>query len=94
MALFGRPNKEKPAWLDETRKFCGERGIKIMAWGPDMLTVEAKSPDRAKEIAAQLIQLGFKVIEDKDDAYPGMLSLSQNPEAIQAKIASFKNRPQ
>jgi hypothetical protein len=60
-----------------------------MAWGPDMLTVAAKSPTRAKEIAAQLAHLGFKAIEDEDDAYAGMLSLSKNPDAVQAQVAVF-----
>ena len=60
-----------------------------MAWGPDMLTVEAKSEGRAKEISTQLGQLGFKPIKDEDDAYAGLLSLSKNPEAIPAGIASL-----
>jgi hypothetical protein len=60
-----------------------------MGWGPDMLTVEAKSQDRAKEIASQLGQLGFKAIENEDNAYAGMLDLSKNPGEIQARIASF-----
>jgi hypothetical protein len=54
-----------------------------------MLTVEAKSPTRAKEIAAQLGHLGFKAIENEDDAYAGMLSLSKNPDAVQAQVAVF-----
>jgi len=60
-------------------------GIKIMAWGPNTLVVEAKSQDRAKEIASQLGQLGFKVAEDEGDAYAGMLSLSRNPMTTQGK---------
>jgi hypothetical protein len=52
-----------------------------------MLTVEAKSPTRAQEIAAQLGHLGFKVIENEDDAYAGMLSLSKNPDAVRAHVA-------
>ncbi len=82
-------SKEKPAWLQEAREFCRGAGIKILGWGPDMLTVEAKSPARAKEIASQLGRLGFKNIENEDDASAGMLSLSRNPAAIQARIASF-----
>jgi hypothetical protein len=53
------------------------------------LTVAAKSPTRAKEIAAQLAHLGFKAIQDEDDAYAGMLSLSKNPDAVQAQVAVF-----
>ncbi len=81
--------KEKPAWLQEARAFCRGAGIKILAWGPDMLTVEAKSQDRATEVASQLGQLGFKTIENEDDASAGMLSLSRNPAAVQARVASF-----
>lgn len=60
-----------------------------MGWRPNLLTVEAKSDGRAQEITSQLAQLGFKVIENEDDAYAGMLNLSKNPEAVQSKIASF-----
>jgi hypothetical protein len=80
---------EQPAWLDETRDFCKDANIKIVAWGPDLLTVEAKSPDRSAEIASQLGQLGFHVIENEDNAYAGLLDLSKNPAAVQAEIASF-----
>jgi hypothetical protein len=81
--------KEKPAWLEEAENFCRVAGIEIMAWGPDLLTVEAKLPERKKEIASQLGQFGFKVIENEDNDYAGMLDLSRNPEAVQAKIASI-----
>jgi len=81
--------KENPVWLQEAQEFCRKSGIKIIAWGPEMLTVEAKSEDRAKEIASQLGQLGFKAIENEDNAYAGMLDLSKNPAAIQTRIASF-----
>ena len=57
-----------------------------MAWGPDLLVVQAKSLHRTKEVASQLEQLGFKPIEDEDDAYAGMLSLSRNPDAVREKI--------
>ena len=56
-----------------------------MAWGPNTLVVEAKSQERAKEIASQLGRLGFKVVEDEGDAYAGMLSLSRNPVTTQVK---------
>jgi hypothetical protein len=79
-------SKEKPDWLQETSEFCHTAGIKIMAWGPNMLVVEARSPNRAKEIASQLAQLGFKAVEDEDDAYAGMLSLSRNLASVPDKI--------
>jgi hypothetical protein len=81
--------KENPTWLPQARDFCRNAGIKIVGWGPDMLTVEAKSDDRANEIASQLGQLGFKAIKNEDNAYAGMLDLSKNPAAIQVKIASL-----
>jgi hypothetical protein len=80
--------KQDPPWLQETRDFCQTSDITIVGWGPDMLTVEAKSEDRASEIAAQLGQLGFKAIQDEDNAYAGLLDLSKNPEVIQAKKAA------
>lgn len=87
MAIFAR--REKPPWLDEARNFCRSAGIPIMGWGPDLLTVEAKSRQRAEQIASQLAQLGFKPIPSEDNAYAGMLDLSPSPEAVQSKIASF-----
>jgi len=81
--------KQDPAWLQETRDFCDSSGIKIVGWGPELLTVEAKSDARASEIASQLGQLGFKPIKDEDSAYAGLLDLSKNPAAIQAKKASL-----
>lgn len=82
-------SKEQPAWLDETRAFCNGASIKIVAWGPDLLTVEAQSPDRSSRIASQLGQLGFHVVENEDNAYAGLLDLSKNPGALQSKLASF-----
>jgi hypothetical protein len=81
--------KENPPWLQEARDFCRTSGITIVGWGPDMLTVEAKTEARAAEIASQLGQLGFKVVKDEDNAYAGLLDLSKNPAAVQAKIVSL-----
>lgn len=88
MAILA-PSKGKPDWLDEARAFCRDNGIKIAAWGPDLLTVESGSPQRAREIASQFAQLGFHVVENADDAEAGLLDLSRNPQAVQAQIASF-----
>jgi hypothetical protein len=71
-------SKGKPDWLQEARDFCRGAGITIMAWGPETLVVEAKSPERAKEIASQLAQLGFAAVEDEGDSDAGMLTLSRN----------------
>lgn len=68
-----------PDWLPQARDFCRGAGITIMAWGPDTLVVEAKSPEIALQISNQLRQLGFKAVEDEADAYAGMLTLSLKP---------------
>lgn len=78
-----------PAWLSAARDLCKQNGITIMAWGPELLTVEAKSPMRAQQIATQLAPLGFQVVANEEDAAAGMLSLSPNPGAVRAKIAAF-----
>jgi len=74
MSLFSR--SKNPPWLDSAREFCRARDITIMAWGPHALMVEAKSPERAAEISAQLTSLGFQPVPDPDDAYAGILTLS------------------
>lgn len=89
MAIFARGNDEKPDWLPQTQDFCRSAGIKIMGWGPNLLTVEAKTHERAQAVASQLGKLGFKVVENKDNTFAGMLDLSKNPGAVQGKIASF-----
>lgn len=70
--------KQKPAWFDRTKEFCTGAGIRIMAWGPSQLVVEAKSPEQAGEIARQLSHLGFKAVDDEGDAYAGMLTLTHS----------------
>jgi hypothetical protein len=74
MPLFSRPNS--PPWLDSAREFCRDHKITIMGWGPHALVVEAKSPERAAEISAQLSDLGFRAVPDAHDANAGMLTLS------------------
>jgi hypothetical protein len=76
MKLLKRGKNEKPGWLEGTREFCRGAGISIMAWGPKSLVVEAKSPQRADEIARQLANLGFEAVQDEDDACAGLLTLS------------------
>ena len=66
-----------PDWIPPIREFCRTQKIKIMAWGPETLVVEAKTPERAAEISDLLRQLGFKAIEDENDAYAGMLTLTR-----------------
>lgn len=82
-------SKGKPDWLDEARTFCRDNGIKIAAWGPDLLTVESGSPQRAREIASQFAQIGFHVVENAENSDAGLLDLSRNPQAVQNKIAAF-----
>ena len=68
-----------PDWLLQVRAFCRDAGIKIMAWGPETLVVEAKSPEARVQIAQQLRQIGFQAIEDEADDEAGILSLSLKP---------------
>ena len=68
-----------PDWLPQVREFCRDARIKIMAWGPDTVVVEAKSPESASQISNQLRQLGFKAVEDESDSYAGILTLSLKP---------------
>jgi hypothetical protein len=86
MPILARTNEQKPPWLDETVDFCRRAGISVVGWGPNMLTVEAHSLDRAAEVAEQLRKLGFQVVKDKDDEDAGLLSLSQDPAALQTAI--------
>jgi hypothetical protein len=79
---------QNPPWLQETRDFCRNSNITIVGWGPDLLTVEAKSTARANEIAAQLAPFGLQPVPDDDNAHAGLLDLSKNPAAIQAQKAS------
>lgn len=75
-----------PPWLSETQQFCESAHITIMGWGPELLSVEAKSPQRARQIASLLAPLGFHTIEDEADAYAGILNLSPNPAGLRAQM--------
>lgn len=55
-----------------------------------MLTVEAKSPERAHEIASKLGQLGFKVVTDEDDANAGLLNLYTESGGGSSKDRGFR----
>ncbi len=79
----------KPPWLQEVRQFCGGAGIEIAGWGADTLIVTAKTPDPAKQVASQLEPFGFKPVENEDDAYAGLLTLSRDVAGTRDKIASF-----
>jgi len=70
---------KNPDWLPQVREFCKSVGITIMAWGPGVLVVEAKSPEIASQISDQLSQLGFKAVPDEADDDAGMLTLSRKP---------------
>lgn len=70
-------SRTDPAWLPEARDLCRSAGISIVGWGPEALTVEAKSAARAGEIAAQFAQLGFRPMADEDDESAGLLTLSR-----------------
>jgi PAS domain-containing protein len=78
-----------PDWLPAVRGFCHGAGIGISGWGQDTLIVEAKSPERARELSVQLRQFGFEALESEDDAYAGLLTLSRNPQATRARELSI-----
>jgi hypothetical protein len=52
--------------------------------------VEAKSPDRAKQVSSQLHAFSFEPIEDEEDSQAGLLLLSRNPAATRAKQAAAR----
>jgi hypothetical protein len=89
MAILFRGNKANPPWLAQARDFCRAHGITVMGSGPNMLTVEAKTSERAAQIASRLASLGFKPVPNEDDAYTGMLDLSPDPDAIHTHLASL-----
>lgn len=69
---------------------CRCAGVEIVAWGEDALGVLMQSPDRAQQIASLLAHLGFQPMEqNENDADAGLLTLSRNPAATRAKVASF-----
>lgn len=78
-----------PTWLPQTRQYCKSAGIRIVAWGPNLLTVEAKSDQRAKLIASELATFGFHPVEAAENADSGLLDLSKNPDAVRAQIAKY-----
>ena len=53
------------------RQLSREAGIGIMMRGPDSLVVEAKSEERANQIASQLGWFGLKIVADQDELVPG-----------------------
>ena len=48
-----------------------------MAWGPNAVVVEAKSQEKRAEIAQVLGSFGLKPIDDENDAYAGILTMSR-----------------
>ena len=51
----------------------------MLCIGPQHLVVEAKSAERAKEIADQLAPLGFTAMPNEEDAYAGVFDLYHAP---------------
>ena len=76
-------NRSEPEWLSAAREACRRAGIEISGWGDDTLLVNARTSERAKEIAALLRPTGLEPVED--DAASGLLLLSRNPPATRAK---------
>jgi len=73
--------KEPPYWLPQIKEFCRSRKITLMAWGLKALVVEARSPERHKELSELFEQIGFQAVPDEDDAYAGVLALSKKDSA-------------
>ncbi len=67
----------KPDWFGAAQQLCRENKIEIAGWGPEALVVDARTPERAAEIANILGSLGFKPVEDEADAEAGLLTLSR-----------------
>jgi hypothetical protein len=88
VAILSRRNKVNPPWLAQARDFCRANGIAVMGWGPNILTVEAKTPERAAQMASKLAPLGFKPVPNEDDAHAGMLDLSPDPDTFRSHLAS------
>lgn len=78
-----------PDWLPEVRDLCRRSSFVISGWGADTLIVEAKSDARADEAASLLRQFGFTAMPRDEDKEAGLLMLSRNPTATQAKQSSF-----
>jgi hypothetical protein len=75
-------SKSTPAWLAETKQYCESAGIPIVAWGPNLITVEARGSVRAKEVATQMGALGFQEIPCAGNVRAGLLDLSKDPIAL------------
>ncbi len=73
--IGGAMGKDTPAWLTAARELCRANKIEIAGWGPLALVVYAKTPDRAREIAALLASLGLRPVEDPADEEAGLLTL-------------------
>jgi hypothetical protein len=78
-----------PAWLPQTRQYCKCAGIRIVGWGPNLLTVEAKSDERAKAIASELGSFGFHPLDSEGNAHAGLLDLSKDPDAAAAQVRAY-----
>lgn len=87
--MFAHGNAAPP-WLSETQQFCECAQITIKGWGPDRLSVEAKSPQRARQIASLLAPLGFHTIENEADAYPGILNLSPDSASFRGQMPGME----
>jgi hypothetical protein len=85
-------SKATPAWLAETQEYCKSAGIPIVAWGPNLLTVEAHGYARAREVVAQMGALGFQEIPCAGNIRAGLLDLSKDPAALRAEAAARLHR--
>ncbi len=67
--------KDTPAWLVSARELCRANQIEIAGGGATALVVYAKTPERAREIAALLGSLGLRPVPDPADEEAGLLTL-------------------
>ncbi len=75
-------SKDTPAWLAAVRELCRANKIEIASWGANVLVVYAKTPERARDIAALLGSLGLQPVADPGDEEAGLLTLSPDPAAL------------
>lgn len=68
-------SKDTPGWLVSARELCRDNKIEIAGSGPQALVVYAKTPERAREIAALLASLGLRPVPDPADEEAGLLTL-------------------
>jgi hypothetical protein len=86
MAILANGPRVDPAWLPAARQICRGSGITIAGWGPNLLTLEAPTPESRTRVTALLAAIGLRPISNPDDEYAGLLDFSADPAALEAQI--------